>query len=282
MSTTTQASEYRLKVLARIKELERSRQFDQDVEDDPPFHHLKKGEVDYLRKKPLNALRAKMATHKSTRYFNSEVKKHHVLIENIEGIEILQKIKTGAVLTQNHFSPYDGIPIHRVMNKYIKKKTLYTLIKEGNYSYPGLFGYFMRNCYTIPLSTDYEVMKEMNKAITTLLAKGNFLLVYAEQSMWWNYRKPKPLKSGAFAFACRHNVPVVPMFITMKDSDYLDPEGMKVQSYTLHILSPIYPDPLKSEKENVAFMKEENEKMCRICYEKAYKTPLIYLTEEKK
>lgn len=41
-------------------------------------------------------------------------------------------------------------------------------------------------------------------------------VVYAEQSMWWNYRNPKPLKKGAFTFAAGSNVPVVPCFIPTK------------------------------------------------------------------
>ena len=37
MGASTPTSEYRLKVLNKIKELERMGRFDKDVEDDPPF-----------------------------------------------------------------------------------------------------------------------------------------------------------------------------------------------------------------------------------------------------
>ena len=60
------------------------------------------------------------------------------------------------------------------------------------------------------------------------------MLVYPEQSMWWNYRKPKPLKKGAYTFAAKNHVPVLPCFITMEDSDILGDDGFYVQEYTIH------------------------------------------------
>ena len=48
------------------------------------------------------------------------------------------------------------------------------------------------------------------------------ILIYPEQSMWYNYRKPKPLKVGAFSFAVKNNVPVLPIFITCEDTENFD------------------------------------------------------------
>ena len=62
-------------------------------------------------------------------------------------------------------------------------------------------------------------MKQYMVAVDQLLSEGYFILIYTEQSVWWNYRKPKPLKARAFQFASRNNVPVLPCFITMKDMD---------------------------------------------------------------
>jgi len=281
VGASTPTSEYRLKVLNKIKELERMGRFDKDVEDDPPFDRLKKGEVDYSRRRLSSKIKAWWATKYSNRFFGKMLKKKQILIDDIVGLENLKNLKSGAVLTQNHFSPFDGVPIHVAMNKHFKKKKLYTIIREGNYRFPGIFGFFMRNCYTIPLASDYELLKEMKQAIDDVLKSGQFLLVYAEQSMWWNYRKPKPLKTGAATFATQNGVPLVPMFITMKDDATIDHEGMPIQRYTLHILKPIYPDPLKSEKENIRLMVETNEKMWKQCYEENYQIPLTYETEKK-
>jgi 1-acyl-sn-glycerol-3-phosphate acyltransferase len=125
------------------------------------------------------------------------------------------------------------------------------------------------------------VMRDFLKSVDTILKKGNFILIYPEQSMWWNYRKPKPLKPGAFIFAAKNNVPVIPTFITMRDTEKTEESGAYVQAYTMHIMEPIYPDDSLSQQENVAHMLRENEKRWKEVYEKTYGEPLTYLTKEE-
>ena len=109
---------------------------------------------------------------------------------------------------------------------------------------------------------------------------GDFMLIYPEQSMWWNYRKPKPLKKGAYTFAAKNQVPVLPCFITMEDSDILGDDGFYVQEYTIHIAEPIYPDPQKSQAENVDAMRRKNAAVWKQIYEDFYGISLVYDTKE--
>lgn len=270
-------NEKREEILAKIVELEKAGKFDQDVEDDPPYVPIEPYGLDLLRQKFVNKIKTKIANNYSYRYFNHLVKKGQIVIDGYEGIENLKSVgNMGAVITANHFNPFDSVPIHKVMHKYFKKKQLFKVIKEGNWHFPGLYGFFMRNCNTIPLSSNYEVLKQSFKAMDTVLGRGDFLLVYAEQSMWWNYRKPKPLKIGAFRFAAKNGVPVVPTFITMRDTDKFDADGYPIQAYTLHILAPIYPDPTLSVTENTNNMLKANEEAWKALYEKVYQIPLKY------
>ena len=64
--------------------------------------------------------------------------------------------------------------------------------------------------------------------------------------MWWNYRKPKPLKKGAYTFAAKNHVPVLPCFITMEDSDILGDDGFYVQEYTITLQSRILSGPTEN------------------------------------
>ena len=66
---------------------------------------------------------------------------------------------------------------------------------------------------------------EFVKAVNTILNEKDFILIYPEKSLWWNYRKPKPLKNGAFNLAVKNNVPVLPIFITMTDTDIIEEDG---------------------------------------------------------
>ena len=155
------------------------------------------------------------------------------------------------------------------------------IIREGNYtSFPGFYGFLMRNCNTLPLSSNLRTMKKFMKGVDMLLQKGDFILVYPEQSMWWNYRKPKPLKNGAYSFAVRNNVPVLPCFITMQDSDIMGEDGFFVQEYTIHVGEPIYPNPDLSYRESVKDMLDRNYQLWKEIYEREYHMPLVYDTAE--
>ena len=103
-------------------------------------------------------------------------------------------------------------------------------------------------------------------------------VVYPEQSLWWNYKKPKPLKSGAFRFASKNNVPVVPIFITMKNSDKIGNDGFPILEYYINIDKPIYPDENLSVKENTENMKSKNYEVWKNIYENFYNIPLEYTT----
>ena len=134
----------------------------------------------------------------------------------------------------------------------------------------------MRNCNTLPLSSNFATMKKFVKAVDELLQEGNFVLFYPEQSMWWNYRKPKPLKKGAYTFAVNNQVPVLPCFITMQDSNLLDQDGFPIQEYTIHISKPIYPDASLKHSENVESMRRTNYEIWKEIYEKTYGISLEY------
>ena len=270
----------REEILNKIEQLEIEGKFDVDAEDDPPYSPLEPQGLDFLRKKYINRIKTWFANFYSRRYFMHQIHKGNVVIDGYEGIENLKNLNCGAVITSNHFNPFDSLPIHIATRKYQRKRKLFKIIREGNYSFPGLYGFFMRNCNTIPLSSNMEVLKKTFNAVDTVLSRGDFLLVYAEQSMWWNYRKPKPLKDGAFRFASKNNVPILPTFITMRDTDKLDADGYPIQAYTLHIFAPIFPDPSLTIKENVDVLKKENERIWKETYEKVYGIPLEYKTKK--
>lgn len=84
------------------------------------------------------------------------------------------------------------------------------------------------------------------------------------------------MQDGAFSLAVRNKTPIVPVFITMEDSDVPDGDGFFVQEYTLHILPAIYPDPTLSKAEAKEAMKKENYEAFVRVYEDFYKKPLVY------
>ncbi len=274
----------RLNVLEKIATLEKEGKFDIDVEDDPPTIVLKPENVDYLNKKSMSKVKTIVANKIGERFLNDLIKDKKLIIKEIKGLENMQKVDSGAMVTCNHFNPFDCFAIEKTfrISGQEKNRKLHKVIREGNYTnFPGLYGFFFRNCNTLPLSSNKRTMVEFMKAVEKLLAKGDFILIYPEQSMWWNYRKPKPLKHGAFKLAARSMVPIIPIFITMQDSEIIGEDGFPVQEYTINIGEPIYPDPNLSERENTENMLNKNFEVWRKTYEEFYKTPLEYTTIRK-
>ena len=274
-------SQSREEVYERIRDLEKNGIFDLDVEQDPPTIPLTPENVDYLREKGLNRIKNVLANRMGEKYLKDLIKNKKLIIKDIKGLENLENVKTGAMITCNHFNPNDFLTIEQVFRKtnQIKTKQLYKVIREGNYTnFPGFPGFLFRNGDTLPLSANTSTMIEFMKAVDTILQRGEFILIYPEQSMWWNYRKPKPLKIGAYKRAAKNNVPVIPIFITMEDSEIIGDDGEPVQEYTVNIAKPIYPDENLSIKENTEKMREENAKVWKEIYEDFYKIPLEYTT----
>lgn len=274
-------SQSREEVYERIRDLEKNGIFDLDVEQDPPTIPLTPENVDYLREKGLNRIKNVLANRMGEKYLKDLIKNKKLIIKDIKGLENLENVKTGAMITCNHFNPNDFLTIEQVFRKtsQIKTKKLYKVIREGNYTnFPGFPGFLFRNGDTLPLSANTSTMIEFMKAVDTILQRGDFILIYPEQSMWWNYRKPKPLKIGAYKMAAKNNVPVIPIFITMEDSEIIGDDGEPVQEYTVNIAKPIYPDENLSIKENTEKMREENAKVWKEIYEDFYKIPLEYTT----
>ena len=273
----TQAREQRLRVLQKMAEYEEKQYFDRDLEDDPPTVPLRPGEVDYLRKKPISRLKTFVANRVAYAYFERLIRKGQLLIREVRGMEHFLSVEGGALLTCNHFHPFDNYAVFKAIEKQLPTRELYKIIREGNYtSFPGLYGFFFRHCNTLPLGASLHVLGELNRAVSVLLERGERILIYPEGAMWWNYRKPRPYKEASFHFAAKNQKPVIPFFITMQDSDRADESGFPIQAYIVHILPPIYPSPSLSVRENAKRMKEQNEACVKELYESVYGVPLSY------
>lgn len=268
----------RLGIIEKIKEYEAKGLFDRDVENDPPSRELLPGEIEYVKKGAIARLKTKIAFFLAYRFAAKLQKQRQLIVKDIVGKENL-RFEGGAVLTANHFSPMDSFIMQYAFDASEKKGKFYRVIREGNYtSFPGFYGFLMRNCNTLPLSSNSATMRKFLRAVDTVLKNKDCVLIYPEQSMWYNYRKPKPLKIGAYQLAVKSGVPIVPVFITMSDSDTLDADGFFVQEHTVHIGKPIYADVSLSRKEQAEKMMADNFEFNKSVYEKVYGIPLKYET----
>ena len=270
-------SPQKLKLLERISELEKKELWHVDIEDDPETYPLMPEDVDYLNEKLSSKIKNKIANFAGSRFYDKMIDKRQLIIKEVRGIENFTAVKGGKIVTCNHFSVCDNYAVWVALREHMDGKMLYKIIREGNYTNPPKpFGLFMRHCNTLPLSSQTSTMKKFLRAVKELLSRGETILIYPEQSMWWNYRKPRPIQDGGFALAVRNKTPIVPIFITMEDSDIIDGDGFFVQEYTINILPAIYPDESLSSSLAKEAMKKENYEAWVRVYEEFYQKPLVY------
>ena len=200
----------------------------------------------------------------------------------IEGLENAKNLNSGAIITSNHFNVEDSTIIRKMVNKAKKKKHFNIVIEEENVFMTGQFGFLMKNCDTLLLSPSNEYMAQnFLPAIEKCLKRKDYILIYPEEQMWFNYKKPRPLKPGAYHLACKYDVPIIPCFVELKEKDNeYNSNGFKKLQYILHVMQPLYPNqdlPLKDRKED---LRKRDYKLKVECYERAYGKKLDYKFED--
>lgn len=194
----------------------------------------------------------------------------------IAGLEKLNAVTGGAILTCNHFSPLDNTVVRHLTRK-LGKKRISIISQLTNFAMPGMIGFLMNYADTIPLSDDpHYMLKVLPDILAELLEKDEFVLIYPEKEMWFNYRKPRPLLRGAYHFAAQLGKPVISCFIEMRDLDKPDTQHFRKVRYTIHILDVLYPDPEKSIRENSIFLCQQDYQLKKSAYERIYGKPLLY------
>ena len=224
---------------------------------------------DTLRRRPVNKIKAFVArriAEKATKASNARTR--------IVGFENVKDLKGGAIITWNHFNVIDNTMPRILAMKTGRGKKFDIVVQETNIFMEGFFGFLMKNANTLPVSRSASYMaKNLKPAMKRLLGKGHFILIYPEQEMWFNYKKPRELRDGAYHYAAEFGVPIIPCFVTMENLDTVDAQGFFEVAHTLHVCPPIYPDASLSVRQNRTAMQKRDALVKRECYERAYGYP---------
>ncbi|KRL11325.1 MAG: 1-acyl-sn-glycerol-3-phosphate acyltransferase [Schleiferilactobacillus harbinensis] len=263
----------RAPVIENIEKAVASDQFNRKVEtDDPNISNTKEKQLlaDYVQNLQtwsyrVNNLTARTAMNAAARIITRDMP--------IDGQENLAKITGGAIVTSNHFSPIENMLVRRGMGMH----RLYIISEATNFFMDGWLGYLMRYADTIPISKDLHyagiTLPEMLKK---RLDAGARVLIYPEQEMWFNYRKPRPPKRGAYFYAAQLQVPIISCFVEIADMPKQLTDQFNETQYRLHILPPIFPDTSLSPRDDSLRMEAQDYAQKKAAYEKAYQRPLDY------
>lgn len=212
---------------------------------------------------------------------NMTISKYMKLLDKditIKGLENLKDLdlSKGAIITSNHFNPLDTFIIRKLVEK-VLKKDLYIVIQDTNLAMPGSLGFLMNYTNTIPVSKSPTYLAGTFKEnLRKILSDGNIVLIYPEEEMWFNYRKIRPLKRGAYQYAAILNVPVISCFTKIIDTDILDNEEFNKTIYELNVLGYLYPDKDISPRVNSINMLNEDYNLKKRSYKETYNKSLDY------
>ncbi|MCD8212038.1 MAG: 1-acyl-sn-glycerol-3-phosphate acyltransferase [Oscillospiraceae bacterium] len=194
----------------------------------------------------------------------------------IEGKENIAGYKGGAVITSNHFGPFDNSIVRKAIYRAFHQR-IYIVSQVANLGMTGLVGFLMNYCDIIPIMGGSRYLNDFfAPTIKDMLMEGDKILIYPEEEMWFNYRKPRPPKRGAYYYAAANSVPVLSCFVEIKTRKQKETDEFYKTKYVLHILPLIYPDPDLQVRENSSRMMEIDYKQKKEAYEKAYGRPLTY------
>ncbi len=212
---------------------------------------------------------------------NGIVRKYMKMLDNditIKGLENIKELdlSNGAIITSNHFNPLDTFIIRKLVEK-VLKKDLYIVIQDTNLAMPGMLGFLMNYVNVIPVSKSPAYLAgTFKETLKSVLDTGAIVLIYPEEEMWFNYRKIRPLKRGAYQYAAVLNVPVISCFTKIEDTDIPDNDEFNKTLYELNVLGVLYPDKDVSPRTNSINMLNQDYSWKKTAYEKLYNEKLDY------
>ena len=268
-------------VIENIKLCAESGEFHNKVELNDPVltaEQSKKITENYIENRKQPAFRAKTALGVTLAKSAAKIVNKNTVIT---GLEKIPENLGGCLITSNHFSPLENTVIRYLTNT-LGRKRLGIISQTSNFAMTGIVGFLMNYADTIPISSEPHYLAKDFPAILKerLIDKKDAVLLYPEQEMWFNYRKPRPPKNGAYFYAAKLNVPIVSCFVEIIDLNKDDNSEFKKVKYVLHILDLLYPDKNKTVRENTDYLALTDYSLKKACYERVYGKKLTYRFED--
>lgn len=153
----------------------------------------------------------------------------------IEGKENLKQVQGGAVSISNHVHFLDCAMVGLAWGK---RKVVYTT-QEESFQIP-----FVRKLIkllnAIPIPKSLKSKKAFIQAVHHILGQGKVVHFYPEAALWPYCTKIRKFKNGAFDFAIKNQIPVVPMVFHFREVQGIRKMWKKKPDITLTILEPVW------------------------------------------
>ncbi len=160
--------------------------------------------------------------------------------------------KNGAMTIGNHVYRWDFLAIVQA----IKYRRMWFPARAENLLGPD--AKLIRGAGGIPVPDGIGGIKQFNAAFDELHKKGKWFHCFPEACRWDFYTPIRPFRKGAFSMAVKYNLPIIPTVFTYRKPTGLRALlGVKHPLVTLHVGTPVLPDPNLKRNENVSRMLSE-------------------------
>jgi 1-acyl-sn-glycerol-3-phosphate acyltransferase len=175
----------------------------------------------------------------------------------IEGRSNLRKykkaFKNGAITISNHVHKWDLL----IVLQAIRHHRLWVPSWMGNFK--GGDGKLMDTIGAIPIPDGFAATKAFNAALDTLHEKKQWVHIYPEAALWPYHQPIRPFKRGAFVFAFRYDVPVIPVAISYREVKNPIYKFFKKNNpyITVSVGEPIFPDNTLPNRQGIEEMRQK-------------------------
>lgn len=265
------AKNYREKEL----EYERTGQFDRDLNDEHRTFDARDigGDYHYLPQTLWEKLR-RFFLIPAVRVFGS-VYSFFGYGFKVKGKKNLRRVgKSGAISVCNHAHELDTLLVKLTLGCWRTFHTgSYYLLKKG---WPGRI---FKSGGFLPVGTTVRDLENLQNAVQKLLEKKKIVNFYPEHSLWRRYEKVRPFKIGAFRFAVKFGVPVIPVFMEFRETKLRRLFKMQ-KKVVMHILPAEYPDKTGTLRERAAALSDRVHAAMEAKYTEVYRKPMVFEAEE--
>ena len=176
----------------------------------------------------------------------------------IEGRENLNKVGDEYITVANHINMIDCAMI----TLSIFPRIPYFLTLQSNLEIP-IIKYLVMLFRGIPIPRTLAGKEKMINTIDGLLKRGEVVGIYPEGHLIPYYDGIREFKNGAFNFAVKNQVPILPIVFTYREPEGIIKKFKKRPFITLTILEPEYPKAEMS-KANVEELKNRVQMKMRL------------------
>ncbi len=191
----------------------------------------------------------------------------------VKGRKNLRAVKGGAVSVCNHVHEMDTLMVKLALGGFRSYHTgSFYLLKRG------WAGRIFKAGGFLPVGTTVKDLENLQTTVGSLLQRGKIVNFYPEHALWYRYEKVRPFKIGAFRFAVKFGVPVLPMFIEFRQTRLRRLFRMQ-KKVILHILPAVQPEEGGSLKAKAQALSDRVRAAMVQKYEEVYQKKMIFLTE---